>query len=302
MKKNIVITGAGSFIARHLIKQIDKEKYNVVGVVRKCTEEQSLSEEVKYIELDMKEYHHLGRYVKQCDYYLPFSWNGTQREYRNNDNINRNSYLCILNSIQCMVEKVGCSKVILPGSLLEYKNQYKPIDENTPCDSELAYGKYKYRLYKEAYSLCRETNTSLIETRLFSVYGCDDSDDKMINSVMQKMLKNEQIPMTKAEQIWEFIHVDDVAAAFIKLIETDVESGCYNLTTNEHRTLKSYIEDMKRITGSKSELRFGEIPYAAQNIPHVICETDKILNAIDWKPKISFCDGIKEMMQYYKSV
>ena len=301
-KKNILISGASSFIARHLIKLIDKEKYNVTAVVRKCTEEQQRSDEIKYIELDMEGYKNLDKYADACDIYLPFSWNGAQRECRNNEAANRDSFVYIMDSIRCVVEKLGCSKVILPGSLLEYKNQHELIDENTPCEPVAAYGKYKHELYKEAYRFCGQMGISLIEVRLFSVYGYDDSDVKMINSVMKKLLKNERVSMTKAEQIWGFIHVDDVAGAFVKLIETDVESGCYNLASNEHRPLKDYIEDMKRITGSKSELGFGDIPYSSNEVPHVICNMDKIQNSINWTPEISFDNGIKEMMQHYVSV
>lgn len=300
MKKNIVITGANSFIARHIIRQLEHQKYNIVGVVKKVPETKPSFQKVQYIEMDMEEYHNIDKYIGKCDCYLPFAWCGTKREYRNDEKINEKSYRCIFKSIQIMVERCGCSKVILPGTFSEYKNKHVPIDEYTPCDPELAYGRYKYQLYQEALQFCREKNAVLAEARLFSVYGPDDSDDKMINSMIQKMMKNEEISLTKAEQIWDFIHVDDVAAAFIKLMETEVESGCYNVATEEHRSLRSYIEDMKAITGSKSELKYGAISYGMEGIPHVICKTDKILHTIDWKPQISFYDGIKEMVQYYQ--
>lgn len=300
MKKNIVIAGANSFIARHIINQLENQKYNIVGVVRKVPEKKSRFQNVQYIEMDMEEYHNIDKYIDKCDCYLPFAWNGTKRECRNDEKINEKSYQCILKSIEVMVEQCGCSKIILPGTFSEYRNEHIPIDENTPCEAELVYGRYKHQLYKDVFRFCKEKNVAWAEARLFSVYGADDSDDKMINSIMQKMLKNVEISLTKAEQIWDFIHVDDVAAAFIKLMETEVESGCYNVATNEHRTLKSYIEEMKAITGSQSDLKYGAVPYGTDGIPHVICKTDKILKAIDWTPKISFYSGIKEMIEYYQ--
>lgn len=299
MKKNIVIAGANSFIARHVIKQLENQNYNIIATVRKAPEKKYKLQNVQYIEMDMEEYHNINKYIDKCDYYLPFAWSGTKREYRNHEMINEKSYRCIFNSIRIMIEKCGCTKVILPGTFSEYKNEHIPIDEYTSCNADLAYGRYKHQLYRDAYCFCQKKNTALVEARLFSVYGADDSSDKMINWIMHKMLENEKISLTKAEQIWDFIHVDDVAAAFIKLMESEVESGCYNVATNEHRTLKSYIEEMKAITGSQSELLYGAVSYGAEGIPHVICKTDKILKTIDWKPKISFHDGIEEMIGYY---
>ena len=106
--------------------------------------------------------------------------------------------------------------------------------------------------------------------------------------------------MTRAEHIWDFVHVDDVAEAFVKLMESEVVSGCYNVATMDHRTLKSYFEEMKKLAGSSSKLLYGAIPYEGDQIPHVISDTRKILRSVNWKPRISFEKGIQEMIRSYK--
>lgn len=174
------------------------------------------------------------------------------------------------------------------------------MDETACCDAETAYGRYKYQLYEAADRFCRERGISFIEARLFSVYGPDDPSDRMIYDVFWKMINNEEILLTQAEHIWDFIHVDDVADALLKLMELEVKNGCYNVATMEHRPLKSYLEEMKVIIGSKSILIYGAIPYKGNQVPHVICDTRKVMRSIDWIPQISFEDGIKELMKNSK--
>ena len=301
MKKNLVIAGGTSFIARNLIKELDLERYDVTSLVRKNMSVQTENRAVRYIPLRMEEYCNIGEYVSSCDCYIPFTWDGTVRADRNNRQKNEESYQCILNSIRIMIEKCGCSKVVLPGTFSEYKNMHIPIDEETVCESDLEYGRYKHKLYEEAYELCIQKGVKLVEVRLFSIYGEGDSEEKMINQIMRKLLRNEDILLTPGEQIWDFLYIDDVVRVFKELIDKDVESGCYNIATNEHRTLRNYIEEMKAITGSKSNLIFGAIPYGTNVIPHVICVTDKINRAIDWRPKVEFSEGIEKMVRYYKN-
>ncbi len=298
--KKLVISGGNSFIARHLLQKLDRNKYEITALVRNIPEKNFQINGVKYLEIDMEKYHELDKYIDLCDYYLAFAWNGTKREDRNNAKVNEKSYRCILNSVKILTEKCGCSKILIPGTFSEYRNTYTAINENTCCEPVSAYGKCKYQLYKDAGTLCRQYGVSLIEARLFSVYGPDDNEDKMLNNVLRKMMENKEVFLTKAEQIWDFIYVDDVADALCGLLENNVESGCYNIATMEHRTLKSYIEEMKKITGSKSNLIYGAIPYEGEQIPHMICDTEKIMRSINWKPEITFEKGIKKLIRDYK--
>ena len=63
MKKSIVIAGANSFIARHLIKQLDTQTYYVTAVVRKIPQETLCRTDIRYLELDMEEYEKLPEYI-----------------------------------------------------------------------------------------------------------------------------------------------------------------------------------------------------------------------------------------------
>lgn len=80
-------------------------------------------------------------------------------------------------------------------------------------------------------------------------------------SAMQKMKNNELMEMIACIQLWDYLHVEDVARMIVALIESDNASDIYNIASGEKRLLQELVEDMKEVLKSMSELRFGAIPY-----------------------------------------
>lgn len=297
--EHLVIAGGTSFIARHLLRRLDKTKYRVTAVVRHLPTEKI--DGVQNVCLALAEYDKLPEYVPQCDMYLPFVWDGTQQAAREAEAVNEASYRDVYQSIQAMIRQCGCKKVILPGTCHEYENTGCPIDEEAPCQPQNHYGAYKYRLYKETAVLCRQTGTELVALRMFSVYGADDRREKMVNTWMRQMLCHEPLLMTEGQQMWSFLHVEDAARAFAMAIEGKIAGGCYHLAAMEHRRLRDFVEEMKAIAESRSEIRYGAVPYPAGVIPHVIFVSRKGQREFHWSPRISFSDGMREMAAYYRS-
>jgi len=111
----------------------------------------------------------------------------------------------------------------------------------------------------------------------------------------------EAVSLTGCEQTWEFIHVRDVVEALILLIKLNTFEGCLNLTTEYHRTLQFYLEATKRIIGQKGTLLYGALDYPNHIVPHIVSDTSKIRNLLNWEPKVCFEDGVKEMIDYYRN-
>lgn len=298
--EHLVVAGGTSFIARHLLRRIDKTKYRVTALVRHLPPEKI--DGVTYVCLALAEYDKLPAYVPQCDIYLPFAWDGTRKAAREAEEVNEASYRAVFQSIQAMIRQCGCKKIILPGTCHEYKNTGCPLDEEAPCQPQSYYGMYKHRLYEEAAALCRQTGTELVALRMFSVYGADDRREKMVNTWMWKLLCHEPLRMTEGLQIWSFLHVEDAARAFALAVEGKIAGGCYHLAALEHRRLRDFVEEMKAIAESRSEIQYGAVPYPAGEIPHVIFVSRRGQQEFPWSPMISFSDGMREMAAHYRSL
>ena len=114
------------------------------------------------------------------------------------------------------------------------------------------------------------------------------------------MFENKPCELTECIQLWDFLYIDDAIDGLIKLIENDVSDGIYNFGSGYSAPLKEFIPEIKKITNSNSELRYGTIPYPSTGIVNVNPDVNKLINC-GWEPKVLFADGVKAICDYLLS-
>lgn len=298
--KNILISGGNSFIARHLLQKIDKNKYKVTALVRDI-ENINIVDDVIYHQADMNKCEEVADYIGYCDIFVPFAWSGNRRGDLNNKEKNEYSYIMTYKMIECLAHKCMLKKVILPGSYFEYggDNRY-PVDEETECNPVLQYGIYKLRLFEHTKKICSKYHVEVVELRFFSLYGEDDKEEKFINDIVKKMIFNKDIQLTECKQLYSLLYIDDAIDAIMNIIETDdIDREIFNVSSCQIKQLRFFVEEIKKITGSKSDIKYGVIPYTA-GVPHVVILSEKMNRYFGWHPKVSLTEGVKKLEEYYK--
>ena len=191
---------------------------------------------------------------------------------------------------------MGCKKFVGVGSQAEYGLlDIERISPDSPTTPIQAYGICKLAACKLGFQEAEKLGIDFIWVRVFSVYGKNDKQTTLVSALLDKMTKNEVIPLTKAEQIWDYLYIDDAARAFYSIGQKTQGSKIYCLRSGESRPLKEYIEIIKKIVNPSSELRYGEIPYTQQSIMHLCADIESLKQDVGWQPKISFEEGIKIM-------
>ena len=199
-----------------------------------------------------------------------------------------------------MISK-GCTKFLTAGSQAEYglwTKSEKLTEEEIPHPNT-QYGVYKLKFYEYAKEYCRSRGCKLIEPRFFSLYGPKDYEGTLVISTLNKMLENKPCELTECIQLWDFLYIDDAIDGLVKLVEDDVPESIYNFGSGYSAPLKEFVEEMKEITNSDSELRYGVIPYPATGIVNVNPDVSKLINC-GWIPKIEFQEGIKRICESIK--
>lgn len=297
--KNIYITGATSFIGVNLIKELLNKGYNVIAIIRNKSKNKDLLngfKNIKIIELDMEEMEKLPSLTDiRCDIFYHLAWNGTRGEARDNKKIQEDNYF---NSIKVLkvAKKMGCKTFFSAGSQAEYGLHDCIVTEETIEKPVTEYGKNKLKFCNYAMDYCKNNNMVFIEPRFFSLYGVGDNENTLIINAIDKMLRNEIINLTACIQKWNYLNIKDAVDALIKLQDVN-KSGIYNFGSTDTRLLKDFIDEMYNITKSKSVINYGIIPYSKAGIVNVNPCIDKLVNEINWVPKIKFCDGIKEIVE-----
>lgn len=229
------------------------------------------------------------------------AWNGTRGADRNNRELQKENYNNSISFLKVMISK-GCCKFLTAGSQAEYGlwTRKEKLKEIAPLIPNTEYGKYKLKFYVYAKDYCKTNGCILIEPRFFSLYGPKDYEGTLVISIIKKMFENKPCELTECIQLWDFLYIDDAIDGLIKLIENDVSDGIYNFGSGYSAPLKEFITEIKKITNSNSELRYGTIPYPSTGIVNVNPDVKKLINC-GWEPKVLFADGVKAICDYLLS-
>ena len=300
----IVISGATSMIGAALANKLLENNHEVVAVVRPNTkkiETINKSQNLSIVECSMEDYAELNSLIQgKVDVAVSTAWNGTRGADRNNKELQEENYKNSVSFLKVLISK-GCQKFLTAGSQAEYGlwTRKEKLNEDVIPTPNTEYGKYKLTFYEYAKNYCKANGCILIEPRFFSLYGPEDYEGTLVISTLKKMLENKPCELTECIQLWDFLYIDDAIAGLIKLIEDNVEEGVYNFGSGYSAPLKVFIEEMKKITNTNSELQYGIIQYPATGIVNVNPEVKKLMQ-YGWVPKIGFEEGIKQICKSMK--
>ncbi|MBL8018100.1 MAG: NAD(P)-dependent oxidoreductase [Leptospirales bacterium] len=144
----------------------------------------------------------------------------------------------------------------------------------------------------------------LVSLSLFQVYGERDSDTKFITNLLLKLqLGVPAMDFTRGEQKRDFIYVKDVAAAYQSVIDAraSIKPGLhlFDVGTGAETELRKFIELAAQLTGSRTCLNFGVIPYLADEIFSSRANVEPFKTAFGWKPEFSLNAGLKRTVDWF---
>lgn len=294
--KKVLITGASSFIGMQLARKMEDRGWQVIAVIRDKRRIVDFSRKTQTLVLSLTDYVYLGDFVGPCDCFVHLAWNGTRGTSRLDAALQQANLEHSIRGVQSML-KAGCKRIVTAGSQAEYGPHAECISEGSSCCPNTEYGKAKLKFYEEAYHLCQSHNVVCIEPRFFSLYGPEDYKDTMIISTLQKLLKNEECPLTQGIQMWDYLHVDDACDALAALCMGEhIPGGVYNFGSGDVRPLKDYILEMDQICGGNGKLRFGAVPYPKTGMVSLWPDVSKLKTTLGWEPRISFEEGIRSIL------
>ena len=148
----------------------------------------------------------------------------------------------------------------------------------------------------------REYGVEVRIARIFNTYGprMRADDGRVIPNFINQALKNEPITIYgDGKQTRSFCYIDDLVEGLIRLMDSSYV-GPVNLGNPKERSILNLAQLIKKITKSKSKIVFKKLPKddPVRRKPDISLAR-KILK---WQPKISFEEGIKKTIEYFKGV
>lgn len=146
----------------------------------------------------------------------------------------------------------------------------------------------------------------IINVVLEHIYGPYDDGSKFVESVIQKIAiqKSHKISLTHGHQKRDFVYIDDVVDAYMKLItyadKHDFTFKTFEVGTGQSFQIRDFVELVKNISISPTELCFGDIEYRSDEIMDSKADISQ-LSELNWAPTTTPKHGIEKILREYNS-
>ena len=205
-------------------------------------------------------------------------------------------------------------KVLFLGSSCIYPRlSPQPIKEEYLLTGELeptneAYALSKIAGIKLVQGYRREYGRQWISAMPTNLYGMGDNFHPENSHVLPAMLRRfheAKISGAPIVTLWgsgtprrEFLHVDDLAAACVFLLETYDGDVPLNVGCGQDISIKELAETIARVTGFAGSLEWDSSK--PDGTPQKLLDTTRI-NQLGWLPTIGLEDGIRSTYEWFKS-
>lgn len=238
--------------------------------------------------------------LKGADAFFHLGWDGTLGKSRNDEKVQMKNIEYSLAAVR-LAHRSGCTTFVGVGSQSEFGHSdsiKRPYDS---CFPDNFYGAAKLSASYMTRTLCSQLGIKHIWCRIFSLFGAFDSDNTLIMSTIKKMLNGEKCQFTLGEQVWDYIYSKDAAAALYLAADKGNDQSIYCIASGQTRLLREYLKSLQAIVNPESEVDFGAIPYYEHQAMNLSCDISNLVKDTGWTPKLSFEEGIKDMLKTLKT-
>ena len=308
----ILITGAASFLGRHLVEYFLSKEEEVLALVRENARGADellgykANNKFKLIVLDMKDIERLDSDFDVC---IHLAWGGIGKEGRMDENIQRENINAAIKLMRVCKER-GAKRFLFAGSQAEYGQTLSDIEvkygkdfdinnipkqsEDSPTNPKSKYGKAKLELKSKLKILGDSLTIEYVHMRIFSVFGRGDHETSLISTCIKNFKENKDVHIGECRQSWNYIYIKDLCEAIYLLSTKDLQGEfVFNVAGENNRILMDYVKDIKRLLDSSGGIVVEKKEAASEGLPFLNPGIEH-LKGIGFVESYGFEKGIKD--------
>jgi len=268
---HLFVTGATGFLGTHFVAAALADGHQVTALRRLGSKPRiPLAQEPNWLDGDLSD--DWSEQLQLCDALIHLAAAGVSSEKENWEhcfdiNVRRSLQLWRL-----AVDN-GVKRILVCGSCFEYglsSMAYDYIPADAPLMPTDAYSSSKAAATMAALGLAREFHLQLLIARTFHIFGEGEAGTRFWPSLVCAAKAGEDFPMSKGEQVRDFMHVSIAAQSLLKLT-VELELLCpggkiLNVGTGRPQSLFDFALEQWSALNAKGFLLPGHLPYRPNEI------------------------------------
>jgi nucleoside-diphosphate-sugar epimerase len=293
--KTVLVTGGAGFIGSHLCEALLARGYTVRVLDSLIYGKREwVPQACEFIEGDIRDAAACNRAAAGTEGVLHCAAMSRSGPSQDQIDVCTQSNITGTQNMLLAARDAGVKRFVYSGSSTYYGSRPPPHREDDPPDLLNIYGLTK--LVGEQYCMMFDKDFGLpcVALRYFNVYGPRQPQTGAYALVLGIFLRRaRERKMLEihgdGSQRRDFVHVRDVVSANLKALESNLRREVFNVGSGTSLSVKE-LANMISPNQVHTEGRKGDSLATLADI-------SKIKVALDWTPKISFAEGIKELLR-----
>ena len=293
-----LVTGGAGFIGSHVVDLLLERGHPVAVIDDLSTgRAENVDPKARLPRLDVRDLAAIRPVIRNCDWI--FHGAALPRIQPSFDEPRVHEDVNVGGTINCLIaaREAGVKRFLYFGSSAVYGTpDVVPTPEDAAIRCYNPYALQKYAAEQYALMLGKRWGVPVVSLRLFNVYGPRSFYVQSSNSAYSPVIgvfhhqRQRGMPLTitgSGEQSRDFIHVHDVAEAFLVAARSDVADEVLNVGMGESHSINAVADMM-----SEQRVHIPARPNEAVVTQADIGKAQRLLN---WAPAITLSEGLRRL-------
>jgi len=308
----VLVTGANGFVGRKVVKRLVDEGHTVIAAVGPGASIRPADQNVEMISLDVANDVSLRASVTQpLDAVIHLAAVALSRAADRDPElawkVNAEGTAKLAATLANAAARWGTQPLFLLASTADvYGWQKKPIKEGDRVQPTTPYGWSKLGAELAVEQVGRTTALKVIITRPFPHSGGGQDENFWIPARSRLLRHVKQIggvvvPVGDLTAVRDYLHVDDVADAYVLLLQRGTPGEGYNIASGQEVTLEEIHTRLEHLLefSPKREMDGSQVRREAR--PYLVGDATKLRSATGWTPRRSLDDILRDVLNAQKN-